>query len=159
MSSLGNVLQSTNQVVEIVPGKAAFSPEGGVLIKMTNKTGSSSVKGSLVVPYEATAIDNAFALTTADEFDCIGVVYEDGVADGSECYVVCSGIAQVLLQDSTASTRGYWARTSTTTGGRADCTTVAAPGLILQHFAEIGHCIESQTAGTNVLAKVMLHFN
>jgi hypothetical protein len=73
--------------------------------------------------------------------------------------VVVSGIADVLLQDSTASTRGYWVRTSTTTAGRADATNADPPGLVVAHMSEIGHCLQSQIAGTNVLARCVLHFN
>jgi len=46
-------------------------------------------------------------------------------------------------------------------------TVVGAPGLdfgggipeLDEHMSEIGHCIESKTAGTNVLAKIIMHFN
>jgi len=69
----------------------------------------------------------------------------------------------VLLQDGTASTRGYWVRTSTTTAGRADATNVAPPGgtvsALEEHLKEIGHCLETKGSGTDVLAKCILHFN
>ena len=69
----------------------------------------------------------------------------------------------MLLQDGTASTRGYWVRTSTTTAGRADATNVAPPGgtvsALEEHLKEIGHCLETKGSGTDVLAKCILHFN
>lgn len=136
--------------------KIRFTVEGGLAVRLVNKTGSNSVKGSLV--QIASGTDNAFVLTGSDDVDCVGVVYEDGIADGSECWVVTQGIAQVLLKDTTGSTRGYWAATSDT-AGRADCTNAASPGLVLSHFQEIGHCLETKGSGTDVLARVILHFN
>lgn len=136
--------------------KVRFTVEGGLAVRLINKTSVASVKGTVVTT--AAGTDNAFDLTAGDDVDPIGVVYETGIADGSECWVVVAGIADVLLKDTTAATRNYWAATSDT-GGRADCTNAASPGLILTHFQEIGHCLESKSSGTDVLAKVLLHFN
>jgi len=136
--------------------KIRFTEEGGFAILLTNKTGAASVKGTIV---EAdTTTDNAFKASAASSDDPIGIVYEAGVADGSECWVVIYGIAEVLLKDTTASTRGYWVMTSDA-AGRADATNAAPPGFVASHFQEIGHCIESKTAGTDVLAKIVMHFN
>ena len=131
--------------------------EGGVYVWMINKSGAPSVKGSIAAA--DTGVNYAFKLTAADAYDAIGAVYDSGIADATWCRVVIGGIADVLLQDSTASTRAYWVRTSTTAAGRADATNAAPPGLVLQHFAEIGHCLESKNAGTDVLARCLLHFN
>ena len=140
--------------------KVVITTEGGIAISLTNKTGVASVKGSLVATSMVT--DHAFELQT-DEINTIGIVYEDGIADGSECLVVVSGIADVLLKDATASTRGFWA-IAADTDGRADITQpTPSPNTTTNehtiHFKEIGHCLESKVAGTNVLAKCVLHFN
>ncbi len=146
----------------IGPGndKVKFTPEGGIAVRLINKTSAPSVKGTIVVADSTT--DDAFKVATGSDPDCIGVVYDDGVADGSECWVVTFGIAEVLLKDATASTRGYWVQASDT-GGRADATNAAPPGggvtEIDRHFTEVGHCIEFKNAGTNVLCKVVMHFN
>ena len=138
-----------------------FTDEGGFAIYLINKTGAASVKGTLVDT--KASIDNAVNIVGADEPDIVGVVYENGIADGDLVLVVISGVAEVLLEDSTASTRGYWARISITQNGRADITNAAPPGggvaEIDRHFREIGHCLESKGAGTDVLAKCILHFN
>ncbi len=135
--------------------------EGGRAIKLTNKTGVASVKGIVVKPSSST--DYAVDVCDADGVDPIGVVYEDGIADGSEVWVVISGIAEVLLEDSTATTRGYWARTSITQAGRADITAALPPEGTIQalenHFSEIGHSIQSVTAGTDKLARIVMHIN
>ena len=148
---------------QVYPGgndKCKWTAEGGLAISLTNKTGAASVKGMIVDA--STTTDDAFGIEGADDLNPIGVVYEAGVADGSECWVVVQGIAEVLLKDSTASTKGYWVKVSDA-AGRADATNAAPPGGTVQaleiHMQEIGHCIESKTAGTDVLAKIVMHFN
>ena len=138
-------------------GKVLITPEGGVAIKLTNKTGANSVKGTIVVADPD--VDNAFEIAPADTQSPIGVVYEAGVADGSDAWVVVYGIAEVLLKDSTTSTRGYWAKVSDT-NGRADITTSNPPvATAAEHSKEIGHGLESKSGGTDVLTKIAMHFN
>jgi len=142
----------------ITGAKFRITAEGGYAVKLTNKTGAASVKGSVVTT--GGTIDNSFILQSS-EFEAAGIVYETGVADGAECWVVITGIAEVLLKDGTAATRGNWTKCADT-DGRAEVTT--APSGIgalatSEHFREIGHCLESKDAGTNVLAKLVLHFN
>lgn len=141
--------------------KFITTDEGGIGVKMINKTGAASVKGTIVEASLTT--DNAFGLTGATDYMPIGAVYENGIADGEECTVIIYGIAELLLQDSTASTKGYWVNTSDTQAGRVDATVaIPAGGTITaleNHMREVGHCIESKTAGTNVLAKCVMHFN
>ncbi|MFA6152915.1 MAG: hypothetical protein WC716_16455 [Chitinophagaceae bacterium] len=143
-------------------GYDSATGEFGFLCKMVNKTGAPTVKGTIV--RAGTAIDNSFIVTPTDSDEPIGVIQEAGIADDSAAWIwMCGSIAQVLLQDSTASTRGYWVRTSTTAAGRANATSADPPGggvpELMQHMCEIGHCLESKTAGTAVLALVILHFN
>jgi hypothetical protein len=125
------------------------------MIKMTNKTGGASVKGTVVAV--STGTDNAFMVNPLDGDMPIGVVYEAGIADGSECWVVVAGIAEVLMKDSTACTRSYIAYSSATTTGRIDV--AAAAPAATTHFREIGHTLVSAGSGTNVLVKCVLHFN
>jgi len=131
-----------------------ITPDGGYAIKLTNKTGVASVKGTVVM---VGATDNSFKVNIVDSDMPIGVVYDSGIADGSECFIVVSGMAYVLLVNSTATTRGYVAYSSGTTAGRVD--TVAAIPAADKHFREIGHTLESKTGGTNVLVKCIIHFN
>lgn len=120
----------------------------------------TSVKGTLVCA--SAASNEEFVVCSADDDDVFGVVYETGVAAGLPTLVVFSAVAEVLLKDGTAATRGNWAKTSNVSG-RADATLAGPPGGGIpehdQHFREIGHCIESKIAGTNVLAKCVIHFN
>lgn len=145
---------------DLTNGKVKFTPEGGLAVKMLNRTGTTSVKGSVVSA--SASYDDAFTLQS-NEFDAIGIVYEAGITDGNYCWVIVSGIAEVLLADSTASTRGNWVICHAT-DGRADATaTTPLPNSTLNehttHFKEIGHCIQTVTAGTNKLAKCIIHFN
>jgi hypothetical protein len=137
-----------------------ITPEGGIAIALINKTGADSVKGSLVTPGST---NNSVVLAGAAGMKTIGAIYNSGIADGGLVYVVISGVAEVLLEDNTASTAGYWAKTSETQSGRADITNQSPEGGTVQaledHGQEIGHCIQSVTAGTDKLAKVILHFN
>ena len=106
----------------------------------------------------STGTADAFEKSGTDDSDVIGAVYDAGVADGDWCRVVVGGRAQVLLKDTTASTLGYWVKTSDT-AGRADATTSVPPGHVAGHWQEIGHALETVSGGTDVLAWVMLHFN
>ena len=144
-------VQSFENQADII---AHLTPEGGLALRLTNKTGVASVKGTIIEAHAAT--DNAFRVCDANSVESFGIVYEDGIADGSECLVVIGGRCQVLLKDATASTRNNWVEVSDV-AGRADATG-ASPAAAPQHFQEIGHCIESKGADTDVLAFIMLHF-
>jgi len=145
----------------IINDNFAITPEGGFACKYTNDTGAASVKGTLVDT--SGSVDNGVTVEGADGLDPIGAMWSDGVANGSSVWVVIGGPAYVLLQDSTAATRGYWVRTSETAAGRADATNAAPSGgtigALEDHMCEIGHAMESVAGGTDVLALVHLHFN
>lgn len=135
-----------------------ITPEGGFAVRLINNTGAPSVKGTLVIA--STSLDGAFLPCPANGFQPIGVVYEAGIANGSLCLVVVGGVADVLLQNGTSSTRGNWCRTSITTAGRMDATGAGGgPGFVAQHFAEVGHCLQSKLAGVDVLCRILMHFN
>lgn len=135
-----------------------FTPEGGIAVRYLNKTGAPSVKGTLVT---ASTVTDLGVVLQSGEYDTFGVVYESGIPDGAMMLVVVSGHADVLLEDGTAATRGNLAIASDV-DGRADCT-LSTPGVGLPavdtHFKEIGHCLQTVTAGTNKLARCTLHFN
>lgn len=141
--------------------KMKFTADGGLAIRITNKTGAPSVAGTIVEAHESET--EAVKVSDADCLDPIGVVYEDDIADGMPVLVVIAGMVSILLEDGTASTVGYWARTSITDAGRADITNSAPPGSGIVnhdvHIKELGHCIESVSSGTDKKAKIIIHFN
>ena len=134
-----------------VKEKFSISAIGGQCIKLTNKTGSNSVAGQLV---KADTIQDDAANTQAANGDnTIGIVLEAGVSDGSEMWVVISGIANVLI-DAGGCARGD-RMISSATAGSADVWNVG--GAVATHFLEIGHCIETRVGAG--LARCVLHFN
>lgn len=137
--------------------KIGFTSEGGLAIRLTNRTGAPSVKGEAVIASGAN--DNSFIQAIAGAVDVIGAVYEAGIANGSECWVVKAGIAEGLVSTdggAAGSTRGNWVGMSSTQAGRFDMTN-ASPPAAPTHFEECGHCLETKAAGA--LAKFVMHFN
>ncbi len=140
--------------------KTKATAEGGVAVKLTNRTGGASVKGEVVTT--ASAHNNAVIKIVKDVPNPIGVFYESGIADGSEAWVVVSGIADVYFVGNT--TRGHLARGFLTADGASYVTGQAlsesvpsSPFASDKHFYEIGHVLESRTGAG--LAKCVLHFN
>lgn len=139
--------------------KVKFTPEGGLAVRMINKTGGLSVKGQVVCA--ASGVDVACQLIVKDAPDPIGVIYEAGIADGAPVWVVVSGIAEALFWN--APTRKHLARGSVgTESGYAAGKVISeaiptSPFATDKHFYEVGHVLE--TKATPGLAKVILHFN
>jgi len=150
---------SSWQVVNQLNGNAIFTPEGGLAVQLTNETGSNSVKGYCVTSDSSN--NESVILVPIDAPSCIGVFYEDGIADGSLAWIVVSGIADVYYWGST--TRGQLARTGLTTdtgevSGQALSEAIpSAPFATDKHFCEIGHVLETRSGAG--LAKTLLHFN
>ncbi len=136
-----------------VKEKASMTAIGGFAIKLTNLTGANSVKGE-VVRTRGTAADDAVTLALTGELDAIGIFLESGVAHQAEAWVVVSGIADVLA-DNTGFVRGDRLVTGTGAGNIARGTANNAPSVAV-HFQEIGHAIE--TAAANTLGRTVLHF-
>lgn len=133
---------------------SGVTPDGGFYITLVNKTGVVSKKGTVVIA--SPTQDNAVAVAPINSDSPIGIILEDGVADGSQVKVVVSGKAYVLLEDGLVSTHGYWCEVSSTQAGRMSQLANPNPAT---HWAELGHSLESKTAGTDVLSLVVLHFN
>lgn len=141
--------------------KIEFTPEGGLAVWLTNKTGAPTVKGYLVTAYDDSAIDNAFELVSVDAPDIIGAIYDAGIADGQLCRVVVAGIADVYFAGDT--TRGHFARmtvaadTGDAPGVAISETKPTSPFATDKHFMEVGHVLQSRTGAG--LARILMHFN
>lgn len=140
--------------------KVMFTADGGIAVKLINKTGGNSVKGEVVEASESVA--GAVQKIVVDRPDPIGVFYESGIADGGEVWVVVSGIASVYFVGNT--TLGHLARGFITADGASYVTGQAlseavptSPFSTDKHFYEIGHVIEARVGAG--LAKTILHFN
>jgi len=130
-----------------------ITPEGGFAVRLTNKSGADSVQGQ-IVSHKGT-VANAFDLTAVNANHCLGVVYESGVEDGAECWVVVSGIAQVLMKN--AATMGHICRIPLNTDdeGKAAGYAMDAVQSDTASVYKIGDVLE--TANADVLCKVLLH--
>lgn len=129
----------------------------GYLMRITNRTGTTSVLGSVVsnCPSE----DNGACLQF-NEFDAIGIVAESGIANGSPMWVWKSGSrCQVLWKDGQTATRGFVALCADTDGRALNIEVPTVSPVEAQHFKEIGHVCESKSSGTNVLVLCDVHFN
>ena len=130
--------------------KSGNTDIGGDAIKLTNKTGGNTVAGQLVIASTGTA--DAFETAGISDDRVIGVVLDAGVADGSEAWIMKSGIANVLI-DAGGTALGDRIISSTTAGSGLVDNGPASP----QHFQEIGHCIEA--IGGAGLARCVIHLN
>jgi hypothetical protein len=132
---------------------------GGFAVQLVNETGAPSIRGTLV---RAGTTNYSFTSTIANDDKTIGVVRQENVPSGQPCWVLVYGIAEVLLENGTTSTAGYWCRTSKTASGRAIMNLVEPPGggsgALKNRTYGIGHCIETKPAGTNVFAKCVIRF-
>jgi hypothetical protein len=139
--------------------KTAVTPEGGFAIKLTNKTGGISVKGTVVC--SGSTVNNSVTKILVDDPDPIGVIYDSGIADGSEVWVVVSGIAEVYFIGNTTRgdlARGFLAADAGYVSGQAlSEALMVAPFVVDKHFYEIGHVLETRVGAG--LAKCVLHFN
>ncbi len=148
---------ATGDMVQVGTGRTFESEKykstaiGGYAVKLTNKTGSPSVAGQLVA--SSTGTDDAFAAVGANSEETIGIVLDAGIVDGSEVWVVESGIADTLI-DAGGCTHGD-RMIASATAGSADVWNVG--GAVATHFREIGHCLETRVGAG--LARVKLHFN
>lgn len=145
---------TAEQLERIGTDLVRFTPEGGTAIRVLNKTGGASVKGTVVAASTVTA--NAVMTNPIDGDMPIGVMYETGIADGQLCWVVTSGIADVLFKDTVAPILGGVIYSSSV-AGRVDISSTVPAATT--HFKECGHSFEAKSAGANVLAKCVLHFN
>jgi hypothetical protein len=129
--------------------KYKLTPIGGFAVALTNNTGTNSIEGQLV---EADDTDeNSYKKADANALDVIGIVYNAGVADGSEVWIVFGGIAEVLLD--AGGCVHHDRLVSSATAGSADVSNSPSTAV---HFREIGHAIETVVGAG--LAKAILHF-
>lgn len=121
---------------------------GGYAVKLTNNTGVNSVEGQQVEADDAD--ENSYKVADANSLMVVGYVYNAGVADGSEVWIVTGGIAEMLVD--AGGCVHHDRMVSSATAGSAG---VSNTPSVADHFAEIGHAIETVVGAG--LAKVMIH--
>ncbi len=145
-----NTLLEIDSVGNVENPKIKLTATGGYAIKLTNRTGSNSVKGEVVIASVANA--DSVTLAAGGELMPIGFFLDSGIANTAEAWIVVSGIAEVRM-DAGGCILGDRIVTSATAGrGDADNN----PSVAV-HFQEIGHAIGA--AGANATAKCVVHFN
>jgi hypothetical protein len=133
---------------------AGHTAEGGICVKVKNRTGAPTIKGLVVCACPAE--DGAVVVAQASSVVPIGVVYDSGVPDGGFATIVIDGVADVLLQSSSVSTSGNWVGVSATEAGRADATNGIPPGLP-ERDSKLGFSLETiATGGPLVVCRVLL---
>lgn len=136
-----------------------ITPDGGIAVKFKNRTGAVSVKGYVVTA--SSSYDNSVSLIVVDAPNPIGVIYESGIPDGGDVWVVVSGKAHIYFVGNT--TRGNFARgflssdVGYVSGQALSEAYPTSPFASDKHFYEIGHVLESRTGAG--LALTVLHFN
>jgi hypothetical protein len=140
-------------------GGSGFTPEGGFYVTMINDTGAASVKGSVIDP--STTVDSAGKLVPVGENDAVGVVYDNGVANGQPMRVVVGGWADVLFAAGQTIQREWWVGTNPGPGGvDGQAISQASAPATTDHFKEIGHCFQTLgVVGVPTLGRCVLHFN
>jgi hypothetical protein len=136
--------------------KTMMTVDGGFATRLWNQSGEAIIHGTAC---SASLDHDDSVILQSSEFDCVGFAYGE-IPDGGVGWVVTSGVAEALLKDETAATRGYWAKAADTDGRIVVTTAPAGLGALStsEHFREVGHCLESKDAGTDVLVKLLLHF-
>jgi hypothetical protein len=134
--------------VTVESPKVKLTAEGGIAIKLVNNTGGNSVVGQIVKANGTLG----FTIAAIDDDMPIGICYEV-VANGADCWVVVSGIADVLI-DAGGCTIGYVLYCGATSGS---ATAAAAVPAALVHFREVGHALSTRVGAG--LAKAVIHFN
>lgn len=131
----------------------SFTPEGGIALRLINRTGVASVKGEIV---RAGTSTKGFTQATANDDMPIGVVYDSGIANLSPCRIGIGGAVQVLMKNTVGTTVGDFLYVSDTAGRAQSSSTLPAAASI---YRTIGHALETKTGGTDVLVWAVLHFN
>ncbi|SMC35951.1 hypothetical protein [Papillibacter cinnamivorans] len=145
------------KLLKIVFGNAqiGITTDGGTYEVFINATGSSSVKGTIVVASKT--VQGGVSTAPAGSVVPIGVIYETGIDVGQKVKVVTYGKAQVLLASDQTSSTGFWCGVSSAEEGKM-YQEANAPIGTSAHNQEIGHSLQTvSTAGA--LSLVQLHFN
>jgi len=89
-----------------------ITPEGGFAVRLVNKTGASSIRGTMVVA--STTYDMSFEL--GSNYSPLGFVWESGVADAQFTWVVVAGIAPMFVLAGQTAVLGQYVELSGTAG-------------------------------------------
>jgi hypothetical protein len=133
---------------------------GGCITQPYYNSSSTLHKGELVYPDDATDFSVILADTpSGDQQQVVGVVSDTTCARGAVCMICVYGMAQVLLENSTACNRGYYCTLYPAgTAGRADCEDDNTWGGMSfgNTRVYVGRAAQHLDAGTDVLCTINL---
>ena len=135
---------------DLVVGKNIFTQAGGRGVLMENQTGGASVAGQVVECHAS--IDDAFDTESTSGTDAIGVVYNAGVANGSDVWIITGGRAQILA-DANGFTNNERLGTSDTVAGAVE--DIGGSPITALHFTEVAHACGD--AASNSLGWAIIH--
>ena len=140
----------------ILGPKTMLTPDSGFATLLINSTASAIPHGAACA---SSPDHDASVVLQSTEYDTVGFAY-GAIAAGATGWVVTSGVAEALLKDGTAGVHGYWCKAADIDGRIVSATAPSGLGAMStsEHFREVGHCLESKDAGTDVLVKLLLHF-
>jgi len=147
LNSIANIYLSLNDVQRtgLDAGDIGLVASGSEVIKLINKTGGSSTKGTVV------SIDGPGSVKkcVAGQDGAIGIIVDSGIPQGEYVKIAISGIAEVLFLN--APTAGQMARTFLTTDTpKEDGKAVAedySPSITGEkQFCKLGFCLETKNA-------------
>jgi hypothetical protein len=102
-------------VYQVGACNVGYTPEGGEVFKLVNRTGAASVQG-MAVSFSPDYDDSY--IEASNPYIVIGFVYNANVENGDEVWIVRDGVADMLLVDNFAADRDAWLRLSSTVPGR-----------------------------------------
>jgi len=136
------------------PSSNGFTSDGGLYETFINDTGAPSILGTIVVA--SSTVADAVSTAPISSMMPIGVIAEDGIANGSPVKVITYGKAYVLLKDGESATLGYWCGVSDVAGRMYQ---LSAVPVTPEYNQEIGHSLNTTASGTDVLSLIQVHFN
>lgn len=148
------LIDSSGNITQVGIGRTIESEKykitgiGGFAVALTNNTGLASVEGQLVETDDTD--ENSYKVADANSMHVAGFVYNAGVADGSEVWIVTGGIAKILID--AGGCVHHDRLIASATAGSADVSNTPSAA---DHFKEIGHALETVVGAG--LAKVMIH--
>lgn len=148
--SLSGITASAVQINQLT-NPIMFSHIGGLLIQVINKTGATSIYGTVVDA--ATGSDNAVSLSPASGNTPIGIMYSSSISNLATCWIAVAGKADILLATGITASAGDWLGVSTVPGYASASN---SPPADTRHDYEIGHCIKAASAGG--LTRGIIHF-
>jgi len=122
-------------------------------LKLINRTGAASTIGT-AVQLNPSYEDSVYLSNNDDT--TMGVVYSNGVSNGSDIWIGVIGFMRVLLKDGEEALRGITVTNSSTPGRLKGSIYVNNPYIYSLTFGLKGFFTDNVSSGTSVLAPIFV---